>query len=477
MNGSRRHSWYSRGIGVLTRTAALVLVLAWSFDHVADADPQSPAPVSFSPDSLYPAVERIVHAATNSTVGYKRLVQLCDTFGPRFSGTTNLEAALDWMANELGRDGFENVRSEPVLVPRWVRGEESLDLIEPRPQKLRVLALGGSVGTPAEGIVAEVLVVRDFDDLRTRAGEARGKIVLYNFPFVAYGAGLSYRSRGAIEAAKAGAVASLVRSLTPFSMQTPHTGTMRYDERVPRIPHAAITVEDAAYIARCSERGQRLVAKLALGAQTLPDATSRNIIAEFEGREKPEEIVVIGGHTDSWDVSPGAIDDAGGCVATWEALRLLRELGLRPRRTIRLVLWVNEENGLRGARTYATNHVNQLPMHVLAIESDLGVFRPVGFAFEGSGAALDALQRVAGLLNSLGAGRIEKGEPSADTWPLAQSGVPVMELLTEREKYFWFHHTQADTVDKVNPDEFNQCVAALAVMVYAVGEMPDKLPR
>ena len=458
------------------RWAVLLLITAASAGAALPAA-EAPAAAPFDPSPYRAVAERIIQQATNQTLGFRRLERLCDTFGPRFSGTTNLEAALDWMVAELKRDGFDDVRTEPVPVPHWVRGKESLRVLEPYPRSLHVLGLGGTVATPMDGLTAEVLVVPSFADLATHATEAKGKIIFYNFPYTGYGSGLPYRSRGAIEAAKVGAAASLIRSLTPFSMQTPHTGMMRYDEGVPRIPQAAVSLEDALFIQRCHDRGERVVVCLQLGAQTLPDVLSRNVIAELAGREKPDEFLVLGGHTDSWDVGTGAMDDAGGCLAAWEAVRVLRELGLRPRRTVRLVLWVNEENGLRGARAYRTNHVAELARHSLAIESDVGVFRPEGFSFDGSASARQTLQAIAGLLAGLGASRVQPGEGAADTLPLAQAGVPVSELLTEREKYFWFHHTAADTPDKLKPDEFNQCVAALAVVAYVVAEMPELLPR
>jgi carboxypeptidase Q len=422
-------------------------------------------------------VRRLIDAATNATVAFGRLEYLCDRFGPRFSGTTNLEAALDWTMAEMKGDGFDRVWAEEVRVPCWVRGPASLDLLAPRAESLHLTALGGSVATPPEGIVADLLVVRDFQELTNRAAEAKDKLVLFNFPFTSYGAGLPYRSRGAIEAAKVGAIGSLIRSLTPFSMQTPHTGMMRYEEGVRRIPHAALSVEDALLLQRWQDRGERIRLRFKLAAETRPEVASRNLIAEFTGREIPDEFVVVGGHSDSWDLSPGAMDDAGGCLAAWEAIRLLRELELRPRRTVRVVLWVNEENGLRGARAYRANHLAELPGHILAIESDIGVFRPEGFSFGGTGRLRAVATGITGLLGATGATRILPGGGGADTMPLQAEGVPTMELQTEGEKYFWYHHTAADTVDKLDRQDFNRCVASLAVMAYIVADWPENLRR
>jgi carboxypeptidase Q len=363
------------------------------------------------------------------------------------------------------------------MVPHWVRGEESAEMLEPTHQKLPMLGLGGSVATPKKGITAPVLVVRSFEDLKQRAGEARGKIVLFNAPFVSYGETVAYRGRGASQAAKAGAVASLVRSITPFGLQTPHTGMMTYEEGVPRIPYAAITIGDAERLQRWQERGKQVVVRLNMSAKLLPDAHSRNVVAEIVGRERPDEIVLVSGHLDSWDITPGAHDDGGGVVSAWEAVRLMHELGLRPRRTVRVVLWVNEENGLRGAKNYAERHRQELPKHVLAIESDRGAFQPTGFTFKGGEQATAIIGQVGALLEGIKADKIAPGAGGSDVAQLAPAGVPVMELTVEGSKYFWFHHTASDTPDKVNPKELSQCAAAMAVMAYVVADLPESLPR
>jgi carboxypeptidase Q len=423
------------------------------------------------------AAAKLIRAATETDFAHQRLAELCDTFGPRFSGTTNLEAAIDWALAKMKADGLENVHGEDVMVPHWVRGEESAEMLEPTQQKLPMLGLGGSVATPKEGITAPVLVVRSFEDLKQRAGEARGKIVLFNAPFVSYGETVAYRGRGASQAAKAGAVASLVRSITPFGLQTPHTGMMTYEEGVPRIPYAAITIEDAERLQRWQERGKPVVVRLNMSAKLLPDAHSRNVVAEVVGRERPDEIVLVSGHLDSWDITPGAQDDGGGVVSAWEAVRLMHELGMRPRRTVRVVLWVNEENGLRGAKDYAERHRQELPKHVLAIESDRGAFQPTGFTFNGGEQATAIIGQVGALLEGIKADKIAAGGGGSDVAQLAPVGVPVMELTVEDSKYFWFHHTAADTPDKVNPKELSQCAAAMAVMAYVVADMLESLPR
>ena len=456
--------------------AALLTGLLFAALAASSLAADSPTTGTITPE-LRANMQRLIQAATNSPLAFQRLETLCDRFGPRFSGTTNLEAALDWILGEMQRDGLEQVRPEPVMVPHWVRGPASLEMITPRAEPLHVLALGGSVATPAEGLTAPLLVVRDFDELTRRAAEARGRIVLFNFTYTGYGSGLPYRSRGATEAARVGAVASLIRSLGPVSLQTPHTGMMRYDEAVPPIPHAAITLEDALMLQRWQDRGEPVTLRLKLAAETLPDAPSRNLLAEWKGRERPDEWVILGGHSDSWDVGRGAMDDGGGCLAAWEAVRLLKSLELRPRRSVRVVLWVNEENGLRGARAYRTNHLAELPRHVLAMESDSGVFNPEGFSFNATGPVRRAAEAALELLQPLGPLALRPGGGGADTSPLIADGVPTMELLVAQEKYFWYHHTAADTVDKLDRNEFNRCVAAMAVMAYVVADWPEPLAR
>ena len=423
------------------------------------------------------AADRLIRGATSDSAAYQRLVELTDRFGPRFSGSDNLERAIDWIIARMKEDGLENVRGEPVMVPHWVRGRESAELVQPRRAALPMLGLGGSIGTPPEGITAEVLVVFDFDELTRRATEARGKIVLFHVPYTNYGATVRYRTQGAIAAARAGAVASLISSVASFSMRTPHTGVMAYDSTVPKIPHAAITVEDAQMLQRMQSRDERVVVSLKMEAQTLPDVPSRNVVAELRGRERPDEVVVLGGHVDSWDVGTGAMDDAGGCIAAWQAVNLMKQLGLRPRRTVRVVLWTNEENGLRGGTGYRDAHRDELDQHVLAIESDAGVFKPLGFGVTASDSAFARIQQIKPLLDRIGAGEITRGGGGADIGPIMALGVPGAGLNVQGDKYFWYHHSDADTVDKLDPHELNLSTAALAILAYVVADLPDALPR
>ena len=419
----------------------------------------------------------IINRSMADSQGYDRLGEMLDTFGPRLSGSTNLEKTLEWIKDEMARDGLDNVHGEDVMVPKWVRGKESATMTSPWEKELDILGLGGSVGTGTKGVKGEVLVVSSFDDLKAKSSMAKGKIILYNVPFTTYGETVQYRYRGASEAAKLGGIASLVRSVGPYSMNTPHTGTSAYEDGVKKIPHAAITLEDAAMMGRMSARGLTIKVSLYMEAKSFGDVMSQNVMGEIVGSEYPDEVIVLGGHIDSWDAGQGAHDDGGGCVAAWQAVKLIKDLGLKPKRTIRAVMWTNEENGLRGGEAYRDEHFNQLDNYILAMESDAGVFKPSGFGFTGSDEAFKILQDIGTLLKRIESGVITKGGGGADIGPIMREGVPGMGLKVDGSKYFWYHHTEADTFDKVDKDEFNRCVATMAVMAYVVADMDDRLPR
>lgn len=418
---------------------------------------------------------RLIGEALSTRFAWERLALLGDTFGHRLSGSEALEAAIRWAAAEMKKDGLENVRLEPVMVPHWVRGEESLEIVSPRRQPIVMLGLGNSVGTPPDGLEAEVLVVRDFQGLDAAADRAKGRIVLFNAPFTNYGETVQYRSAGPSRAAALGAVAALVRSVGPPGLRTPHTGALRYAEGVREIPAAAITVEDAERLQRMQDRGTPVRVRLRMDAKFLPDAESFNVVGEIPGREKPEEIVLVSGHFDSWDVGTGSTDDGGGCVVTWEALRLMKKLDLRPRRTVRVVLWTNEENGTRGGLGYRDRYRDQLPNHVLMLEADSGVFRPTGFGFSGSDMARARVTQIATLLTGIRADRIGPSGDGADIGPSVEAGnVPAMSLEVDGN-YFLVHHTPADTIDKIDPMDMARASAAIAVMTYVIADMPQRL--
>ena len=426
-------------------------------------------------DPYRDASARLVGEALSSRNAWERLAELGDTFGHRLSGSQALEDAIDWAVEQMKKDGLENVRKEPVKVPHWVRGQESLQIVSPRRHDLVMLGLGNSVGTPAEGIEAELLIVHSFQELDAAAARVKGRIVLFNVPFTNYGETVPFRSAGPSRAAALGAVAAVVRSVGPPGLRTPHTGALTYADGVPRIPGAAVTTEDADRLQRMIDRGNTLRLLLKMEATFLPDADSFNVVGEIRGREKPDEVIVVSGHYDSWDVGTGSTDDGGGCVVSWEALRLMKKLNLRPRRTIRVVLWTNEENGLRGGNAYRDRYRDQLVNHVLMMESDAGVFRPVGFGFTGSDAARAKVRDIATLLRGIQADRIGPSGGGADIGPSVQAGkVPSMSLEVDGN-YFLIHHTPADTVDKIDPIDMARASAAIAVMTYVIAEMPERL--
>lgn len=431
---------------------------------------------------------RILGAAMTDAEGWEKLEYLTTEIGHRLSGSPQLERAIEWAAERMEREEL-HVRKLPVKVPHWVRGEESARLVAPVERPLPILGLGMSIGTPEEGITAPVVAVTSYDELEALSrSEVEGKIVLYAVPWMGYGRTVTYRSTGASRAAALGAVAALVRSATGRSLKTPHTGAMRYDDTHPRIPAAAVTVEDAEWMRRAIERGHEVTVHLEMGAHMLPDADSFNLVAEIPGRELPDEVVVMGGHYDSWDVGQGAHDDGAACIAAWHALTLIHRLGLRPRRTLRVVLWTNEENGLRGGRAYREWVGNDVDQHVAAIEMDGGVERPIGFGFglrfgseDGSDAAyergLATLSQIGALLEGLDAGTMRRGGGGADIGPLMRDGVPGLALRTVGEHYFDWHHTEADTLDKVDPQNFRRAMAMLGVVGYVLADMPGTLPR
>ncbi len=421
---------------------------------------------------------RLIKAATADDFAWQRLAELTDTFGPRLSGSQNLARSLRWAAEVMKQDGLENVRADRVMVPNWIRGIESAEILHPPHDSLAILGLGGTIATPPGGVEGDVLVVSSFDELRSRGGDARGRIVLFNAPFTSYGDTVAYRTGGARAAALQGAVAVLVRAVGPIGLRTPHTGAVQYGQGMPPIPAAAIAGEDANRVVRLAARGQRVRVRLTLSGRFDADAESANVVGEILGREKPEEIVLLGGHLDSWDVGTGASDDGVGCIITWEAVRLMKKLGIQPRRTVRLVLFTNEENGLRGAAAYADRYGDQAHNHVFALESDSGVFAPASLGFSGSPAARALIRDIGTLLAPIGLSEIGVGGGGADVGPIAQAAnAPTMAFLGEPQRYFQIHHTPADTVERIAPDEVSKAAAAIAVMIYIVAEMPERLPK
>ena len=454
--------------------------------------PQAP-PLQYSPQFVA-EIRRVQQAALASDYAYRQLAHLSNNIGPRLSGSPQAQTAVEYVAAELRKLGLE-VQLEKVMVPHWVRGEETAALTDypgmapNTTQKIVLTALGGSVATPNEGLTAEVVVVNDFDELQAlgRDGVA-GKIVLFNAKFdqqladngyagPAYGQAVIYRGIGASAAARLGAVAALNRSAGGADYRLPHTGALRYADDAPKIPAAAVTSEDAETIAHLAGEG-KVRMHLVLTPQTLPDAVSYNVIADLKGSEHPEQIVIVSGHLDSWDLGRGAIDDGAGVVVAMQTAQLLKQLKLRPQRTLRVIAWMNEENGQMGARTYAQDHKDDFANHFAAIECDLGAGHPLGFYAQGKPELLTVLQPLATILQSQGAGVTRMvDETGTDVAPLGEAGVPTFAPIQDSRTYFNYHHTAADTLDKVNPKELQENCAVVAALAYTLASMPQTLPR
>ena len=437
--------------------------------------PSLPPPPEL-PATLVSASEKLTAAAVGRRRGFERLETLSDRHGHRLSGSLALERAIDWAVRTMQEDGLTDARREKVMVPHWVRGAERARVVGPIERPLVIVGLGGTIGTRG-ALRGEVAVVQSLEEIATRGEALRGKIVVINQAMPAfdhehqdtgYGNTVKIRSSGVVEAAKVGAKAVLIRSVTASSLRTPHTGALRYVDGVPKIPGAALTLEDAELLRRLVARGEKVTVELSLGARTLPDAVSANAVAEIRGRELPDEVVVIGGHIDSWDIGDGSTDDGSGCVMAMDAARMLIELGLIPRRTIRVVLFTNEENGLRGGLAYHAAHGKE--KHAAAIEADSGAGAPRGFGYTGTPGQSAQLQGYAQLFQALGASQFTVGGGGADISPLTKDGVLSLGLHPDASLYFDLHHSPADTFDKIDPDHLARNTAAMALMAYVLAE-------
>jgi hypothetical protein len=423
-----------------------------------------------------PVSAKLIDAAMADSAGYDRLAYLCLRIGNRLSGSASLDKAIAWSAEQMKAAGLENVQIIPTKVPHWVRGAESGRMLTPLDKPLHMLGLGGSIATPPGGINADVVVVPDFETLNGLGRDkVQGKIVVYNEEYKGYGPSRVYRSDGASKASALGAVAALVRSATGLAMQIPHTGSMTYDGKYPKIPTASISPDDAMNMARLQADGVPIRIHLEMNAQTLPDVDSGDVIGEIRGSEHPEEVVVMGGHIDSWDVGQGAHDDGGSIMAALNALSMMKKLGLRPKRTIRVAFWVNEENGGFGGRAYRRFVGAEIKNQVAAIEMDGGAEAPVGYGASVTPESTALLKQIAKLLEPVGAGEITGGGGGSDIEPLMADGVPGLGERTVGTHYFDWHHTEADTLDKVDPQDFRKNVASLAVMGYVLADMPGRL--
>jgi carboxypeptidase Q len=453
----------------------------------------SPTPVVFSPQTLV-ELKRLHQAAMTSDYAYRQIAHLANNIGPRLSGSAQAAKSVEFVASELKTIGCE-VQLEKMMVPHWVRGEEASALVqfpgqaENTTQKIVLCALGASVATPADGIEADVIAVRNFDELKLLPRDkVAGKIVLFNYPFdkqmaaegrggEAYGEAVVYRSDGPSAAARQGAVACLIRSVGGADYRLPHTGLTDYTVDAPKIPAGAVTAEDADLIAYLLRQGP-VKMKLVLTPQTLPDVESANVIADIRGSEHPEQVIIVSGHLDSWDLGTGAIDDAAGVAVSMEVANLIQKLHLKPKRTIRVIAWMNEENGSAGSKQYAKDHEKDWANHFAAMETDGGAGHPLGINIKGKAELKKMLTPVAAILQESGAGMLNLVEHcGADIEPLEKAGVPSFSPIQDSRFYFNYHHTAADTLDKIAPKELAENSAVVAVVAYGLANMEQPLPR
>jgi carboxypeptidase Q len=453
----------------------------------------SATPTVFSPQTLA-ELKRLQQAALSSDYAYRQVAHLANNIGPRLSGSAQAAKAVEYVANELKAIGCE-VQLEKVMVPHWVRGEETAALVQfpgqapDTTQKIVLCALGPSVATPANGITAEVIAVRNFDELKSLPRDkVAGKIVLFNYPFDkqiaaegrsfdAYGQAVVYRSDGPSAAARQGAIACLIRSVGGADYRLPHTGHTNYANDAPKIPAGAVTAEDADLIADLARQGP-VKMKLILTPQQLPDVESYNVIADIKGSEHPEQVIIVSGHLDSWDLGTGAIDDGAGVAVSMEVANLIQKLRLKPKRTIRVIAWMNEENGEAGSKQYAKDHEKDISNHFAAMETDGGAGHPIGINIKANAEVKKMFAPVAAILQESGAGILNLVEHcGADIEPLEKAGVPAFSPIQDNRFYFNYHHTAADTLDKIVPKELAENSAVVAVLAYALANMEQPLPR
>ncbi len=453
----------------------------------------SPTPAVFSPQTLA-ELKRLQQVALSSDYAYKQVAHLANNIGPRLSGSAQAAKSVQYVASELKALGCE-VQLERVMAPHWVRGEETAALVqfpgqaENTTQKIVLCALGASVATPADGITANVVVAKNFDELKgLPRDKVAGKIVLFNYPFdkqmaaegrggEAYGEAVVYRGDGPSAAARQGAVACLIRSVGGADYRLPHTGQTTYADDAPKIPAGAVTAEDADLIVDLVRQGP-VKMKLTLTPQQLPDVESYNVVGDIKGSEHPEQVIIVSGHLDSWDLGTGAIDDAAGVAVSMEAANLIQKLHLKPKRTIRVIAWMNEENGLAGSKQYGKDHEKEMSRHFAAMETDGGAGHPLGINIKGKPEVKKMLAPVAAILQESGAGMLNFVEHcGADIEPLEKADVPAFSPIQDSRFYFNYHHTAADTLDKIVPKELAENSAVVAVVAYALANMEQPLPR
>ena len=494
--------WQHRALGVgFLLTTAVVLKSAEpvvkpppaAADEEAATPSPSPTPAVFSAQTLAD-LKKLQQAALSSDYAYREVAHLSNNIGPRLSGSAQAAKAVEYVASELKAIGCE-VQLEKVMAPHWVRGEETASLVqfpgmaEGTTQKILLCALGESVATPKEGITADVVTAKNFDELKGMPREkVAGKIVLFNYSFDkqmaavgrsgdAYGEAVTYRGDGPSAAARQGAVACLIRSVGGADYRLPHTGLTKYANDAPKIPAGAVTSEDADLITDLTKQGP-VKMKLLLTPQTLPDVESANVIGDIKGSEHPEQVVIVSGHLDSWDLGTGAIDDGAGVAVSMEAANLIQKLHLKPKRTIRVIAWMNEENGLRGSKQYTKDHEKDWANHFASMETDGGADHPVGIHVRAKSEVKELLKPVAAILQESGAGALELSEHAgADIGAMEKAGVPSFAPMQDGRFYFNYHHTAADTLDKIDPKNLAQTSAIVAVWAYAMANAEREMPR
>ena len=429
--------------------------------------------------------ELMVNEALRSEGAYALLSRLCHTAPKRITGSPGAAAAVEWARQEMVAMGLDSVSLMPVKVPRWSRGTHCrVALLGARGGPLRSIALGGSVATDGDGLEGEVIEILDFRELKRRRPEIKGKIVFFNRPFditkintgLGYGGAVTQRTRGAIEASKLGAIGVVIRSVTSRPDDVPHTGSLRYRPEVPKIPAAALSVVAAERLHSQLSRGP-VQLHMSMDCKTLPDVMSANVVGEIRGRSRPEEVVLIGAHLDAWDVGQGAHDDGAGVSHCLEAARLILATGKRPARTLRIVLFMNEENGLAGGHKYATLHADSVAQHIVAIETDSGGFAPRDFGITAGPGAVEALAPISEILKRYGLLGVKRGGGGADISPLGEVGVPTVGMKVAPERYFDFHHSEKDRLEAVHPRELSLGAAALAIFAHGIADSEIQIPR
>ncbi len=428
-----------------------------------------------SEDSLF--IQKLFSTALKQEQGYDFLKYLCKNAGPRISGSMASEKAVNIALDYLIKFGADTVYKQEVMVPHWIRGNVHTAYIYSGKQKLmlHIEALGGSVATLPSGISAQVIEVVGLKELKKlNAKDVNGKIIFLNGPmdkeniqtFKSYGGAVGQRWAGAIEAARLGAIGVVVRSVTMSMDYFPHTGSMAYNDSISKIPAIAISTLDAELLSKELSKNPTLSLFFNINCQTLPDVLSYNVIGEIRGTEFPNEIIVVGGHLDAWDLAEGAHDDGAGITHSIEVIRLFKELGYKPKRTIRVVCYMNEENGLRGGTKYAEWAKSTNEKHILALESDAGGFTPRGFSFDTDNRSFAYLNTWQPLLQKFGIGEFSRGGSGADVSRLKGNCTVLAELLPDSQRYFDVHHAGNDIFENIHPRELELGSAACATLIY-----------